>query len=214
MKSLKQIKFITFISLFSFVTYVIISLINGNSVQAATHDVSFSTTVQSSITMDITSGDTVAFGALTSGIPIAAPNTGTIVSVETNANNGYTLGIKDDITGTNSALVNTDAVTYIPDISSGTIAVPALWGSNEGLGITLFAADTSKEAKWGTGVTYNDAANKYAAIPETTTTAHTVTGAVVGPDTSSWAYKIDVSPSQKTGSYTGTMTFTATAVLI
>lgn len=190
-------------------------LLSKNDVKAATHNVSLSTNVQATLTLDITSGDTVPFGDLTAGSPIAAPAAGTVASVETNANNGYTLAISDAIAAPNSCLVNADLVTYIPDITSGDIATPALWGANLGLGMTLFAADGGhKEAKWGTGVTYNDANNKYAYIPETATVAHTVTGLHVGADTSSWAYKIDVAPSQKTGSYTGSMTFTATAVLL
>lgn len=48
--------------------------------QAATHDVSLSTAVQSYLTFDISAGDTVAFSALTAGTPIAVPSTGTIVS--------------------------------------------------------------------------------------------------------------------------------------
>lgn len=195
--------------------FILISTFFGFTavVEAATHDVNFSTTVQAALAMDITAGDTVSFGALTAGLPIAAPVGGTITSVTTNAANGYTLGVSDGITGTNSALVHTDTTTRITDVTSGTVGTPALWGSSTGLGITLFAADTNKEAKWGSGTTYNDVNNKYAAIPETATTAHTVTGAVVGANTASWAFKLDVPADQKTGSYSGTMTFTATAVL-
>jgi hypothetical protein len=77
----------------------------------------------------------------------------------------------------------------------------------------MFAADTSKEAAWGTGTTVCDANNKYAGAPATATTAHTVTGFHSGADTSSWGWKIDVPNTQKTGSYSGNVTFTATAVL-
>lgn len=188
--------------------------IDLNQVAADTHNVSMSTSVQASLSMDITAGDTVAFGALTPGVPIAAPATGTIVTVQTNAANGYTLGVSDGVAGSNSCLLHTDTVTRITDVTSGTIGTPELWGASTGLGITLYAADTNKEAKWGTGVTYDDANNKYAAIPETATTAHTVTGVVVGNNTSSWAYKLDVPASQKTGLYAGQMTFTATAVIM
>ena len=187
--------------------------ISDIKVKAVTQNVSFTTTVQASISLTITAGGTVAFGNLTPGVPIAAPATGTIASVETNAANGYTLGVHDSVAGSNSALLHTDTTTRITDVTSGDITTPALWGASTGLGITLYAADTNKEAKWGTGVTYDDANNKYAAIPQTVTTAHTVTGTVAGADTSSWAYKLDAPASQKTGSYSGDMTFTATAVL-
>ena len=87
-----------------------------------------------------------------------------------------------------------------------------MW-SGVGLGVTLFAADTSKEAKWGTGTTYNDGLNKYAGVPQAATVAHTVTGYREIPDTSSWAFKLDVSPGQSAGNYSGTVIFTAVAVL-
>ena len=177
---------------------------------AATDTVTLSTSVQSYLSFSITAGDTVTFGDLTPSTPICFA-TGTVASVETNAANGYTMGLHDGISGTDSALVHTDTTTYIADYA-GTIATPTDW-TGTGLGISNFAADTSKNAKWGTGTMVCDANNKYAGIPETATTAHTVTGYHSGADTSSWSFKVDVPASQKTGSYSGTVTFTATAVL-
>ena len=100
-------------------------------------------------------------------------------------------------------------------MTNGTIATPVAWGSNTGVGINLFAADTGYESKWcaDTCTTYDDTDNLYAAVPETATTAHTVTAGPVAADTSSWDFKIDVANTQKTGAYSGTVTFTATAVL-
>lgn len=210
---IKKIKIGSVIFLFclAFISFI---LTDRKTTQATASDINFSTTVQSSLSLDITAGDTVAFGTITAGMPIAAPDTGTIVAVTTNAANGYTLGVSDGVNGSNSALLHVaDATTRITDVTIGTIATPALWGTNTGLGITLYSADTNKEAKWGTGTTYNDSNNKYAAIPETATTAHTVTGAVIGSNASSWAFKLDVPADQKTGGYAGTMTFTVTAVL-
>lgn len=178
--------------------------------KAAVHNVGVSTTVQEYLTFDITSNDTVAFGNLTPGTAIAAPSGGSVASVTTNAANGYTLGVSDG-SATNSALLHTDTTTYIADYA-GTIATPTSW-TGTGLGLTLFAADSNKEAKWGTGTTYNDANNKYAGVPLAATTAHTVTGFKAGADTSSWAFEIDVPNTQKTGSYSGNVVFTATAVL-
>jgi hypothetical protein len=179
----------------------------------ATATASLSTTVQTYLTFSITTGGTVAFGNLTSGTPIAAPTTGTIASATTNAANGYTVGLSDAIAASNSCLVHTDTTTYIADYA-GTIATPTTWtGGVTGLGITLYAADTTKEVAWGTGTTYNDALNKYAGIPQTAATAHTAAGFKSGADTSTWAFKIDVPNTQKTGSYSGSVTFTATAVL-
>jgi len=179
--------------------------------EAATQNVSLSTTVQEYLSFSLTAGSTVAFSNLTPGTPIAAPSGGTVASITTNDANGYTLGVSDSQTTTNSCLEHTDLATYIADYA-GTITTPTTWTST-GLGITLYAADTTKESKWGTGTTYNDTNNKYAGIPQAATTAHTVTGYHSGADTSSWAFKVDVPNTQKTGSYSGSMTFTATGVL-
>lgn len=181
---------------------------------AQTHGVALSTSVQSYLTFDVTAGDTVGLGSLTPGTPVCGA-TASVASVATNAANGYTIGLSDS-SDTNSALLHTDTSTYIPDMTNGTITTPVVWGTpgtNTGLGVGLWAADTNKELKWGTGTTVCDTNNKYAAIPLAATTAHTVTGAVAGTDTSSWSWKIDVLNTQKTGAYSGTATFTATAVL-
>lgn len=181
-------------------------------VHAETHGVALSTSVQSYMSFDVTAGDTVGLGSLTPGTPICSA-TASVASVTTNAANGYTVGLSDG-SDTNSALAQ--GGTYIPDMTNGTITTPVVWGTpgtNTGLGVGLWAADTTKEVKWGTGTTVCDANNKYAAIPSAATTAHTVTGVVAGTDTSSWSWKIDVLNTQKTGSYSGSATFTATAVL-
>jgi hypothetical protein len=178
---------------------------------AATGTANLDLTVQEYLTFSVSSGSAVSFGNLTPGTPISAPNGGTVCSVTTNASNGYTIGVHDSVAGSDSALVNADTTTRIADYA-GTIGTPTSW-SGTGLGITLYEASTSKEAKWGTGTTYNDANNKYSGIPQVTTIFHTVTGFHSGADTSAWSFKVDVPNSQKTGAYTGTVTFTALAVL-
>lgn len=185
-------------------------LLNAKNVQAA--DVTLSTSVQQYLAFTITTGGTVSFGNLTPGTPIPAPSSGTIASVTTNSANGYTVALSDGVASTNSSMVHTDTTTRIADYA-GTIASPTTW-TGTGLGATLYAADSNKStATWGAGTTYNDALNEYAGIPETATTAHTVTGYHASADTSSWAFKIDVPNTQKTGSYSGSVTFTVTAVL-
>ncbi len=179
--------------------------------KAATDTVTLTTSVQEYLSFSITSGDPAAFGSLTPGTPIASPSGGTIASVTTNSANGYTLGLSDGIASTDSSMTHTDTTTKIADYA-GTIATPTSW-TGTGLGVTMFAADTNKEAAWGTGTTYNDANNKYAGVPQNATTAHTVTGYHGTADTSSWAFKLDVPNTQKTGSYSGTVTLTVTAVL-
>jgi len=185
----------------------------GSGVVAATDDVTLTTTVQEYLTFSLTAGDTVAFGNLTPGTPIPAPDTGTIASVTTNSANGYTIAVHDSVAGSDSSMLHTDTATRIADYA-GSIATPTSW-TGTGVGITLFTADQTPDSKWcsATCTTYDDTDNKYAGVPQTATTAHTVTGKRDGADTSSWAFKIDVPNTQKTGAYSGTVTFTATAVL-
>jgi hypothetical protein len=181
------------------------------TVKAATDTVNLQVSVAEYLSFSITAGDAVDFSTLSPGTPVPGPAAGTVCSVTTNSANGYTIALSDSVAGSDSALVHTDATTRIADYG-GTIATPTLW-TGTGLGITLFAADTTKAVKWGTGTTYDDANNKYAGIPQNATVAHTVTGFVSGTDTSSWAFQIDAPNDQKTGDYSGSVTFTATAVL-
>jgi len=173
--------------------------------------VSLTTDVQEYLTWDfVPSSPEVDFGNLTPGTAIPAPSGGVVASVTTNAANGYSVGLHDG-SGTNSALLHTDESTYIADYA-GTITTPTTW-TGTGIGITLFAADTTKEAKWGTGTTYNDVNNKYAGIPAESAVAHTAATYKASADTSTWAFKIDVPNTQKTGTYGGNVTFTVTAAL-
>jgi len=141
-------------------------------------------------------------GNITPGTPVTAT---TITTVTTTASNGYSLKVHDGVAASNSALLHTDTTTRIADYE-GTIASPTLW-TGTGLGISVYAADTNKEAKWGTGTTETDSNNKYAGIPETATEIHNVGSAVTDDDTSV-GYKLDVPNTQKTGSYSGTITYT------
>ncbi len=193
------------------VFFLVVILAANNQVKALDNGTAtLSTTVLQYLTLSVSSGGTVAFGSLTPGTPIQSPSGGTVVSVTTNAANGYTVGLSDG-SDTNSALLHTDTSTYIADYA-GTITTPTSW-TGTGVGVTLFAATTSKEAKWGTGTAYDDANNKYAGVPSADTAGHTVTGFHSGANTSTWAFEVDVPNTQKTGAYSGNVTFTATAVL-
>ncbi|MCL5406971.1 MAG: hypothetical protein M1429_00500 [Patescibacteria group bacterium] len=153
------------------------------------------------------------FGNLTPNISKKGP-AGFAAGVTTNANNGYNLSIKDDIPGNGSCLLHTDTVTRIIDFPA-TVAAPEIWsdGASYGLGLTLFAADTGKEAKWGTGTTYNDIFNKYAGVPQNTAIFHTSSGYKTNEDQSHISFALNVNSDQKTGVYSGEMTLSATANL-
>jgi hypothetical protein len=128
----------------------------------------------------------------------------TDVIVRTDAG-GYTLAINQD-----HNLTHTDTVTTIPAVSysigSGNTG---LWteGTTKGLGFTLVAA-SGIESWWGSSPNY-----KYAAIPGAATTFHSHTGFLSGtPETNTVQFRLDVSPSQKSGTYSNTATFTATEI--
>jgi len=174
-----------------------------------TKDVSLSTNAQEYLTFTITAGSSIAFGDLSPGSPVVGSN-GTTTSVTTNAANGYTLAVSDSVSGSDSALLHSDTTTRILDYS-GTIATPTSW-SGTGFGFCLYSG-TNKDAKWGTGTSYNDSNNKYAGVPQTATTIMTKTGYTEGADTAGIGWKVDVPNTQKTGSYSGSVTLTVTAVL-
>jgi hypothetical protein len=159
-----------------------------------------------SLSIDISNAD-IDFGTLTPGSPIKATNN---ITITTNYPNGYSLAVSDGVAGSDSALLHTDTTTRIADYA-GTITTPTLW-TGTGLGLCLFSS-ASKDAKWGTGTTYDDANNKYAGIPENATTILTKTGATASGDQSGLSYQIDVPNTKKTGAYAGAITVTVTGNL-
>lgn len=193
----------------SIVAIGVIGLCQHNSAQAATDAASLDTTVSTTLTLGVSPGS-ISLGNLIPGTPVVGAS-GVVITVNTSADSGYLLGVSDGVTGSDSALLHTDTTTRIADYA-GTIAIPTTW-TGTGLGFTVYAADTNKEAKWGTGTTYNDANNNYAGVPETTTTFHSSPGFKAVDDTTSVGFKVDVPNSQKTGNYSGNVTITATAVV-
>jgi len=159
-----------------------------------------------SISIEVDS-PTIEFGNL---LPGSVLTDTTVCTVTTNCPNGYSLLAHDNVAGGNSVLLHTDLATRIADYL-GTITTPTSW-SGTGLGISLYLA-TSKEVKWGSGTTETDLNNKYAGVPETATIIHEKTGSPTSADTNSVGYKLVVPNTQKTGNYSGTITYTATGVL-
>lgn len=187
-----------------------------NAKAADSKNVTLTGTVVGYTSLTITSGSTIDFGNITPGTPKCGANaSGTVLSTTTNASNGYAITIADSVAGSNSSMRHTDAATYIPDMNSGTITTPVLWvtGTHIGVGLSLYSAQTTKEAAWGTGTTACDVFNKWAGVGQTAVTGHTVTGFRATADTSSWGWKVDVANTQKTGVYSGLVTFTANEVL-
>lgn len=186
--------------------FVVLNLVTFQT-HAATQNVDLSIDVQEYMAFSLSGGSAIDFGSFNPGTPICS-STATVASVTTNALNGYTLGVSDG-SDTDSAL--TKDTDHIADYA-GTIGTPTTW-TGTGLGVGLWAADTNKEAKWGTGSSVCHANNKYAGVPSAAATGHTVTGYHSGANTSSWSWKVDAPNNQATGAYTGSVTFTATGVL-
>ncbi|MGI6371083.1 MAG: hypothetical protein ACOX0G_01300 [Patescibacteria group bacterium] len=143
-------------------------------------------------------------------IPTETITKTSIATITTNYPNGYSLSAHDAVTGNWSALLHTDSVTRILDYA-GTIASPTLWNGT-GLGICVYQA-TGKNAKWGTGTTETDPNNKYAGVPAAATVVHSKTGTPTIGDKVYIGYKLSVGIDQKSGDYSGVITYTATGVL-
>ena len=137
--------------------------------------------------------------SITAGISQTS-NTDAIVRTDAG---GYNLAINQD-----HNLTHTDLSTTIAAIS-GSIASPAGWteGTTKGLGFSL-TAGSSIEGKWGTSPNYD-----YAAIPGAATTFHSRNGLLGGtPEANTVQFRLDVPGSQKSGTYSNTVTFTATII--
>jgi hypothetical protein len=133
--------------------------------------------------------------------PDTSQNTSTDLIVRTDAG-GYDLAINQD-----HNLRHTDASTTIAAISAA-IASPALWGegTTKGLGFTV-TAGSGLDPKWGSNPSY-----KYAAIPGSATTFHSRGGYTgSGPELNTLQFRLDTPTTQKSGSYSNTVTITATA---
>jgi hypothetical protein len=102
-------------------------------------------------------------------------------------------------------LKHTDTVTTIP-MMTGSVASPASWteGTTKGLGFTV-TAGTSVEGKWGTSP-FN-----FAGIPASATVYHSRTGLNGGvPEKTTLRFRADTAASQKSGTYSTTIIYTAT----
>ncbi len=172
-------------------------------------DINLSTDIQSTLNLDLGIHQ-YTLGELTSGRPKKGDG-GIIISVTTNTPNGYAISIQDNIPGNNSSMINDDHQAQIPDFSA-TIDNPQKWqmGDSVGVGFTLYSADTSKENKWGTGNTFNDLNNNYAGIPENSIPFHVSQYYKRGTDHSAISFSVDVSPDQKPGHYSGSVTVSVT----
>lgn len=153
-----------------------------------------------SLTLTTASGS-VNFGTIYAGVSGTQNNTITVAT----DNSSYVLSVHQDKNLTNGSFT-------IPSVS-GTIASPVTWveGTTKGLGFTLASASAAGtlDPKWSTG-------NAYAALPTTptdTTFYSRGSNANYTTDTIGFRYRLDVSNTQVSGTYTNNVTITCTATL-
>lgn len=203
---------LVFCSLVSFFLFAFYLLLGFNQAQATNSDVHLTTTIVDTTAISLfIAPNSLDFGSFIPGTEIRG-SSGLDLDVTTNSALGYTLGVNDAVPGNDSALLHTDGVKRIPDFSSP-ISNPTVWNSgvSKGLGLTVYSANTTKEAKWGNGNTYNALGNAYAGIPELLQEIHNVGGPMNGSDHTFVGLILDAPTGQKPGDYSGDITFTATA---
>ncbi len=210
-------------------TYVV----NGDGSISGYDEIDINVEVQDTLSLDCydkegSSGDhDVNLGIVTAGTPITAEST---CNVTTNDDQGYYLTVINSSTEGSTGNVlehqdpNTPATWYsIDDLSPwvdttiGTQNGLTSWtnGTTTGMGfsVTSFpeASLTNNEFEntWVDG-TCGEASNQYAGIPDSAQTISAVTSYQETSTTTDICYKVDVSPSQQSGIYTGQVTYTAT----
>lgn len=161
-----------------------------------------------SVILDTTTED---LGTLIPG----TPNTGeTVVSVTTDCVAGYDLSVTQD-----SDMTHTDTVTtisgktvwdQIANSGDGNAVAPY---SGTGLGFGVVSSTANKNTTWwGTGTTCDDANQKYAGFPSTGASNNNIVEhnsySLNATDTTV-CYKVDVPSTQKSGTYSNTITYTA-----
>ena len=86
----------------------------------------------------------------------------------------------------------------------------ATW-ANTGLGFTVFASNATKNTTWwGTGITETDTNNNYAGFATTQTDIMRHLSYAASSTTTDIGYKLDVPATQKSGAYSGSVTYQVT----
>lgn len=173
-----------------------------------TEQVTLTVTVAQTISLDVDSA-TASFSALTPGTPVSAS---TVCTVTTNAESGYDLAVKRDDADTTMDKT-TEASTNITDKTAWNRSVPnAAAYSGTGLAFGVFASTATKNTTWwGTGTTCHDANSLYAGFPVSYTNIMEHASYSSSSTTTSVCYRLDVPSTQKSGAYSGTITYQATS---
>jgi len=185
---------------FSVLLVVIFGVMQAMETRSASTD-QIDLSVEVATAIDISCPNPSAFGTLTAGTPETTTATCTVT---TNGENGYNLQIKKD-----NATTLTNGANSIPDKTAWDSSTPnsAVW-SGTGLGFRVMQTGTDEGYSttwWGTDDTdpnalYAGLPSSYETILNDTTYSSSSTETVV-------EFKVDVSASQASGTYTGTATF-------
>jgi hypothetical protein len=210
-------------------------IVNGDGTISGLDDLNLNVEVNATLSMDcydkdgvtgdydVILGTTSNPGLVTAGTPAVGQST---CIVTTNDTQGYYLSIINDNGISNTTLVHSNNTDEIPDLTqfNESTKVTENWNAptTKGLGFSVIQfpqADTTNNTfnnVWTTsgnlceeGTTSDDA--QYAGVPQTAqaVAAHTAYNST--SSTTDVCYKVDVSPSQPSGIYTGSVTYTATS---
>jgi hypothetical protein len=186
-----------------------------------TDTVNLEVDVQSNLSLDCGGSGIdpdVDFGVVTAGTPVVGTST---CSVTTNHEEGYDLFVDRTTNGNTHVLQHTDTTTYIADLTAWNGSNAAAWtnGTTTGLGFRVQSVSgaTKNDTWWGASTSCTsaeDATALFAGVPEDPDTATPIP--VMDHDTYSSAattaticYKLDVASTQKSGTYSGDITYTA-----
>lgn len=201
---------ISFLALLIGILGLIVSPNSISIAATATDQVNLSVTVDSTISLGC--GADVGLGTLVAGTPVLGSSTCTVT---TNSEDGYDLQVKRDDGDTTMDKDGEDATNiddktgWDPTSNSGS-GNASTW-SGTGLGFGVYASTATKDTTWwGSGTTYDDASNKYAGFSSTYTTIMDHDSYSATSTTTSISYKLDVPSTQKSGAYSGSITYQVT----
>jgi hypothetical protein len=167
------------------------------------------TSVQAAITLTLATG-TVPLGNLTPGTPIFAT---TSASIDTNNATGLTLQVNRN--SATSTLLHTDTTTTFPDYTAWNGSNNSTTTNVIGANLHFKVANTGTDAGlynstfWGPNDTDGASNARYAGFPSTSQTIASNAGYVGSTQTVVSRYRMDAPATQKTGSYSGGITYTA-----
>lgn len=155
------------------------------------------------IVLDNTS---LSLGTLRPGLGQDSTTSQTLIAVTTDSPAGYTLSTNKD-----AQLVHTDDATVIDD-HIGSIASPTAFSATDiGFGFTVVSSTNKDTSQWGSGTAHNSTTNNYyAAFPTSSTEILNISTVSNNVDNTGVGYRVIIPFVQKTGSYTGTVRYTAT----